>query len=163
MSGWPSGYSHRLSSERVWVRFPDRASLTWATILLRSVKWAAINKQWMTAVEDCGCKPHVCEERWPRVLDIVKIHFMCMMCGLTAFKMEVITTPQIWVLDCLWSARNFQICSMILPSSHVVFRMLYVVISWWNYSRLSSDDVSSSTSGAKKVWTMEELPSTLHF
>ena len=43
----------------------------------------AIIKQWATAVEDCECKPQVWEERWPRVLDNVKIYFTC---GLTAMK-----------------------------------------------------------------------------
>ena len=45
------------------------------------------NEQWVTAVEDCECKSQVweeaSEERWPRVLDNVDIHFTC---GLTAMK-----------------------------------------------------------------------------
>ena len=73
MSVWPNGYGHRHSCERVWIRFPELASLTQATILMRSVKWEAINKQWVIAVEDCEYKPQVWEERWPSVLDIVKI------------------------------------------------------------------------------------------
>ena len=57
LSVWPSGYSRRLLCERVWVRNPEQASLTRATILPRSVKWAATIRQWVTAVEDCECKP----------------------------------------------------------------------------------------------------------
>jgi len=34
----PSGYVRRLSCERVWVRFPEQATLTHAIILPRSVK-----------------------------------------------------------------------------------------------------------------------------
>ena len=66
LSVWPSGYSRRLSCERVWVRNPEQASLTRATILPRSVKWAATIRQWVTAVEDCECKPQVWEKRSPR-------------------------------------------------------------------------------------------------
>jgi hypothetical protein len=45
----------------------------------------------VTAVEDCEGKPQVWEERWPRVLDIVKIHFTC---GLTAIETDMSTAPQ---------------------------------------------------------------------
>jgi len=40
------------------VQLPNVAlsSLTQATILSGSVKYVATGKQWVTAVEDCGCK-----------------------------------------------------------------------------------------------------------
>ena len=43
-------------------------------------------KQWVTAVEDCECKPQVWEERRPGVLDTVKNHFTC---GLKAVETDI--------------------------------------------------------------------------
>ena len=65
---------------------------------LRSVKRAAIIKQRVTAVVDCECKPQVWEERRPCVINHMKIRFTC---GLTATEIDLSTTPQIRVLNCL--------------------------------------------------------------
>jgi len=33
--------------------------------------------QWVAAVEDCEYKPPVWEKRWPRIQNIVQMHFTC--------------------------------------------------------------------------------------
>jgi len=103
LSVWPSGYGRRLSRERVWVRTPEQASLTPALIVPRSAKWAAIGIQWVTGVEHCECKPQVQEDRWPRVVYIVRIYSAC---ELVVMKR---TWAQIRVLNCWRSARNLQV------------------------------------------------------
>ena len=44
----------------------------------------------LTAVEDCQCKQQVWGERWPRVLDNVKIHFTC---WISAIETDMSTAP----------------------------------------------------------------------
>ena len=78
--------SRDVGSEALWVRFLKQASLTTASILLLSVAWAAVNEKGMTAFEAWV------EERRPRVLDFMKIHFIC---GLTAILTDISTVPQI--------------------------------------------------------------------
>jgi len=70
----------------------EQAILTQDTFLPRSLKLATISKQWNTAAEKCECKPQVWEERWPRLLGIVKIRFTC---ELTAIEADLSTVPQI--------------------------------------------------------------------
>jgi len=87
-------------TRKALVQFPEHAFLTQAAILPRSVEWTAISKQWVTAVEDCECKPQVWEERWPLVL--VQIHLNS---GLT----DMSTVPQIRVLNYSWTARTLHL------------------------------------------------------
>jgi len=56
------------------------------------VKLVAFSIQRATAVEACERKPQDWEERWPRVLDIVQIHFTF---WLKAIETDLSTAPQI--------------------------------------------------------------------
>jgi len=56
----------------------------------------SIYEQWVIAVEDCECNLQDWKERWPRVLDIVNVHFTC---GLMTPETDImITALQIGLL-----------------------------------------------------------------